>query len=78
MEPPSEEGVLSAIQRLEDVGALDSAKNLTSLGYVLASLPVDVRIGKLMVFGAIFQVFFTVALNINLKSINNVIFYAEC
>lgn len=59
MEPPSEESVSSAILRLEDVGALDSEKNLTALGYILATLPVDVRIGKLMVFGAIFQVHFS-------------------
>lgn len=56
MEPPSEEAVLTAIKRLEDVGAFDGNDNLTALGEILATLPVDVRIGKLMVFGAIFQV----------------------
>ena len=30
-------------------------KDLTPLGYHLAGLPVDVRIGKLMLFGAIFR-----------------------
>ncbi|XP_031626532.1 putative ATP-dependent RNA helicase DHX57 [Contarinia nasturtii] len=55
MEPPSEEAVLSAIRRLEDVGAFDGKDNLTALGEILATLPVDVRIGKLMLFGAIFQ-----------------------
>lgn len=56
MEPPSEEAVLSAIKRLEDVGAFDGNDELTALGEILATLPVDVRIGKLMLFGAIFQV----------------------
>lgn len=56
MEPPNDESVLSAIKRLEDVGAFDSDNNLTALGEILATLPVDVRIGKLMLFGAIFQV----------------------
>lgn len=56
MEPPSEEAVLTAIQRLEDVGAFDGNDELTALGEILATLPVDVRIGKLMLFGAIFQV----------------------
>lgn len=56
MEPPSEESILSAIKRLQDVGAFDSKDNLTPLGHHLAALPVDVRIGKLMLFGAIFQV----------------------
>ncbi|XP_059620655.1 putative ATP-dependent RNA helicase DHX57 [Phlebotomus argentipes] len=55
IEPPTEEGILSAIKRLQDVGALDAEQNLTALGHHLATLPVDVRIGKLMLFGAIFQ-----------------------
>lgn len=33
---------------------MDKNNNLTSLGHHLAALPVDVRIGKLMLFGAIF------------------------
>lgn len=56
MEPPSVESVSSAIKRLQDVGAFDNDDNLTALGEILATLPVDVRIGKLMLFGAIFQV----------------------
>lgn len=56
IEPPQEEGITSAISRLQDVGAFDSDQNLTALGEHLAALPVDVRIGKLMLFGAIFQV----------------------
>lgn len=56
MEPPNDEAVQSAIQRLEDVGAFDGNDELTALGEILATLPVDVRIGKLMLFGAIFQV----------------------
>lgn len=55
IEPPSEEGIDSAIVRLQDVGAFDSAQKLTALGEHLSALPVDVRIGKLMLFGAIFQ-----------------------
>lgn len=41
--------------RLQDVGALDEEHGLTALGHHLSALPVDVRIGKLMLFGAIFQ-----------------------
>ncbi|KAJ8919592.1 hypothetical protein NQ315_002214 [Exocentrus adspersus] len=55
IEPPSEENVNSAIKRLENVGALDQEDNLTPLGHHLAALPVDVRIGKLMLYGAIFS-----------------------
>lgn len=54
IEPPLEENITSALARLKDVGALDLALDLTALGAHLAALPVDVRIGKLMLFGAIF------------------------
>lgn len=37
------------------LGALDAAKNLTSLGRVLLQLPVDVAIGKLCLFGSFFR-----------------------
>ncbi|XP_065345049.1 putative ATP-dependent RNA helicase DHX57 [Cloeon dipterum] len=55
LEPPSEESVSTAIRRLQDVGALDNAGALTALGHHLAALPVDVRIGKLILLGAIFS-----------------------
>ncbi|XP_059482833.1 putative ATP-dependent RNA helicase DHX57 [Neocloeon triangulifer] len=55
LEPPSEESVNTAIARLQDVGALDERANLTALGHHLAALPVDVRIGKLILLGAIFS-----------------------
>ncbi|XP_058449185.1 putative ATP-dependent RNA helicase DHX57 [Malaya genurostris] len=55
IEPPSEENIVAAKKRLIDVGAFDLEEQLTPLGHHLATLPVDVRIGKLMLFGAIFQ-----------------------
>lgn len=54
IEPPSVESVQTSKLRLQDLGALTKQETLTPLGYHLASLPVDVRIGKLMLFGAIF------------------------
>jgi ATP-dependent RNA helicase DHX57 len=54
IEPPSIESIQSAIKRLQNLGAFER-ENLTPLGSHLALLPVDVRIGKLMLFGAIFQ-----------------------
>lgn len=45
----------SSIARLQSVGALDDKIELTALGGHLAALPVDVRIGKLLLFGAIFS-----------------------
>ena len=41
---------------LRQIGALDEANDdcLTPLGFHLATLPVDVRIGKMLIYGAIF------------------------
>uniref|UniRef100_H3DMF3 Putative ATP-dependent RNA helicase DHX57 n=1 Tax=Tetraodon nigroviridis TaxID=99883 RepID=H3DMF3_TETNG len=55
VEPPAVESLDAAKQRLRDLGALTAEEKLTPLGYHLACLPVDVRIGKLMLFGAIFR-----------------------
>lgn len=55
IEPPVIGSLDAARQRLQDLGALTADEKLTPLGYHLACLPVDVRIGKLMLFGAIFR-----------------------
>lgn len=55
IEPPEMGSLDAAKQRLRDLGALTADEKLTPLGYHLACLPVDVRIGKLMLFGAIFR-----------------------
>lgn len=54
LEPPTDENIYSAIKRLQDVGAFNAEYTLTPLGHHLAALPVNVRIGKLILFGAIF------------------------
>ncbi|XP_064915126.1 putative ATP-dependent RNA helicase DHX57 isoform X4 [Columba livia] len=55
IEPPRTESLQASKLRLQDLGALTPDEKLTPLGYHLASLPVDVRIGKLMLFGTIFR-----------------------
>ncbi|XP_028917678.1 putative ATP-dependent RNA helicase DHX57 isoform X2 [Ornithorhynchus anatinus] len=55
IEPPHGESLRASKVRLQDLGALTPNEKLTPLGYHLASLPVDVRIGKLMLFGTIFR-----------------------
>ncbi|KAK3925802.1 Putative ATP-dependent RNA helicase DHX57 [Frankliniella fusca] len=55
LEAPDVESINSALLRLQNIGALDDKEALTPLGCHLAQLPVDVRIGKLMLFGAIFR-----------------------
>ncbi|XP_066909694.1 putative ATP-dependent RNA helicase DHX57 isoform X2 [Halyomorpha halys] len=54
LEPPDMKNVEGALIRLRDVGALDESFNLTPLGNHLAALPVDARIGKLILLGAMF------------------------
>ena len=56
LECPNGEAVIDAIRRLTDLGALDPRKQLTPLGYHLALLPLDVRLGKLILYGAMMQV----------------------
>uniref|UniRef100_A0A0P6K381 Putative ATP-dependent RNA helicase DHX57 n=1 Tax=Heterocephalus glaber TaxID=10181 RepID=A0A0P6K381_HETGA len=55
IEPPHADSLRLSKIRLRDLGALTQDEKLTPLGYHLASLPVDVRIGKLMLFGSIFR-----------------------
>ena len=56
LESPNVEAVNDAVKRLTDLGALDPKKQLTPLGYHLALLPLDVRLGKLILYGAMLQV----------------------
>ncbi|RDX55851.1 P-loop containing nucleoside triphosphate hydrolase protein [Lentinus brumalis] len=55
IEPPAPERIEAAIQSLHMVGALDPNNNLTSLGSVLLQLPVDPRLGRLVLFGSFFR-----------------------
>lgn len=55
IEPPAPERVEAAMQSLKMVGALDEEKNLTSLGRVLLQLPVEVQMGKMVLFGSFFR-----------------------
>ncbi|XP_066534842.1 putative ATP-dependent RNA helicase DHX57 isoform X2 [Hoplias malabaricus] len=55
IEPPAGCSLEAAKKRLNALGALTEAECLTPLGWHLACLPVDVRIGKLMLLGAIFR-----------------------
>ncbi|XP_042415652.1 DExH-box ATP-dependent RNA helicase DExH7, chloroplastic-like isoform X3 [Zingiber officinale] len=54
IEPPHEDVICSALDVLYKVGALNENEELTPLGSHLAKLPVDVLIGKMMLYGAIF------------------------
>ena len=54
LDPPSPKAVHRAIGALIDVKALTTSEDLTALGRELAQLPLDVFLGKLILFGSIF------------------------
>ncbi|THV04948.1 P-loop containing nucleoside triphosphate hydrolase protein [Dendrothele bispora CBS 962.96] len=55
IEPPPADRVAAAMKDLQMVGALDAQKELTSLGRVLLQLPVDVQVGRLVLYGSFFR-----------------------
>ncbi|XP_057568770.1 probable ATP-dependent RNA helicase DHX34 isoform X2 [Hippopotamus amphibius kiboko] len=52
IEPPPPTSLETAILYLRDQGALDSSEALTPIGSLLAQLPVDVVIGKMLILGS--------------------------
>uniref|UniRef100_A0A3Q7FA82 RNA helicase n=1 Tax=Solanum lycopersicum TaxID=4081 RepID=A0A3Q7FA82_SOLLC len=54
LEPPKDEAIMSAISLLYEVGAVEGNEELTPLGYHLARLPVDVLVGKMLLYGGVF------------------------
>ena len=45
----------SSLSTEEEMGGVEEVEELTPLGTLLAALPVDPRIGRMMIFGAIFR-----------------------
>uniref|UniRef100_A0A8C2ZEU4 RNA helicase n=1 Tax=Cyclopterus lumpus TaxID=8103 RepID=A0A8C2ZEU4_CYCLU len=56
IEPPPLDAVIEAEHTLRELDALDSNDELTPLGRVLARLPIEPRLGKMMIMGCIFHV----------------------
>ncbi|XP_073336152.1 probable ATP-dependent RNA helicase DHX34 [Pagrus major] len=55
IDPPPAASIQTAVTYLKEQGALDSRGELTSIGSLLAQLPVDVVIGKMLVLGSLFK-----------------------
>lgn len=55
LQPPETLAVQNAINLLKTIGALDEMEELTSLGRHLSTLPLDPKVGKMLLMGAIFQ-----------------------
>lgn len=54
IEMPKDEAINTAVSSLKEVGAVNENEELTPLGHHLAKLPVDLLLGKMMLYGAIF------------------------
>lgn len=57
LQPPEPLAVQNAIGFLKMIGAFDEKENLSNLGKFLSMLPVDPKLGKMLVMGAIFHCF---------------------
>ncbi|KAK1287168.1 putative pre-mRNA-splicing factor ATP-dependent RNA helicase [Acorus calamus] len=55
LQPPEPLAVQNAIDFLKVIGALDEKENLTNLGQYLSILPVDPKLGKMLIMGAVFR-----------------------
>ncbi|KAJ3111071.1 hypothetical protein HDU96_006010 [Phlyctochytrium bullatum] len=56
VDPPPVDNIKAAIDDLKSLSALEEAsEQLTSLGQHLAAIPADVRVAKMLIFGAIFH-----------------------
>lgn len=82
MDPPKRELIIRAIMILKELGGLERLDaendfthengNLTYIGRIMAVLPLDVRLSKLIVMGYIFSLFdetITIAAGLNIKGI---------
>uniref|UniRef100_A0A8C2EEP5 RNA helicase n=1 Tax=Cyprinus carpio TaxID=7962 RepID=A0A8C2EEP5_CYPCA len=56
IEPPPLDAVIEAEHTLRELDALDCNDELTPLGRILAKLPIEPRLGKMMIIGCIFNV----------------------
>ncbi|KAH9948231.1 P-loop containing nucleoside triphosphate hydrolase protein [Amylocystis lapponica] len=55
VDPPDMSAMDKAMSILQELAAIDSVGNLTSLGRYMAMLPLDLRLGKMLVLATIFQ-----------------------
>ncbi|XP_078431159.1 DExH-box ATP-dependent RNA helicase DExH3-like [Wolffia australiana] len=55
LEPPESLSVQNAVEYLKLIGALDEKEELTALGRLLSLLPVEPKLGKMLIYGAIFN-----------------------
>eukprot|EP00742_Colponemidia_sp_Colp-10_P012008 GILJ01013424.1.p1 GENE.GILJ01013424.1~~GILJ01013424.1.p1 ORF type:complete len:1443 (+),score=258.53 GILJ01013424.1:102-4331(+) len=55
IEPPSSESIHAGVKSLLEVGALDTSEILTPLGSHLSALPVDIHLGKMLIYASLLR-----------------------
>lgn len=55
IQPPSKISIANSIALLQSIGALDEKENITDLGIRLADLPVDVQLGKTLLYSILMK-----------------------
>lgn len=55
MDPPKKRDITHALRQLRKLNALRHDETLTPLGMHLTQLPIDARLGKMIIFGALFR-----------------------
>jgi ATP-dependent RNA helicase DHX36 len=55
IEPPAGHAIESSLRQLLALGAIDQDENLTQLGHVLATMPVEPALGKMILLAVIFR-----------------------
>ncbi|KAH8094722.1 P-loop containing nucleoside triphosphate hydrolase protein [Cristinia sonorae] len=55
LDPPNMNAMDHALSTLEELGAIADSGEVTPLGQHLATLPLDLRLGKMLILGTIFQ-----------------------
>lgn len=55
MEPPPMDKIVESITMLQEMNALDINETLTPLGFILAKIPLEPRLGKMIILGCCFS-----------------------
>lgn len=71
IQPPSTMSIKQSIKLLQKLGALDDDENLTELGLILADLPVDARLGKILLYGIFLKCIDPVLTIVSALSVND-------
>jgi ATP-dependent RNA helicase DHX29 len=55
LDPPPAKNIERAVTLLKQIGAMKTTGNLTALGYLLSSIPIDVKLGKMIIYACLFK-----------------------